>query len=236
MQKSLRRRLEMAARVRDFLRAHRTELEAEAMALTRLEELLQRAQSLEEQQQNGLVATHAATARREELRRTLQRTLLKFLAAVATVAAKANTDLLIQVRLPRGTASHQSFLVAARRVLTKATVEKDLLIGQGLSPTLFDDVDKALTGFEQTLELTRAGRRDHTGASADLRRIATEIGEQIRLLDGLVRYRFGGNAELMGAWNSARNTVGPFKSHAEPSAGTPQTPTEVAPNVVRPAA
>ncbi len=32
----LRRRLEMAARVRDFLRAHRTELEGEATALARL--------------------------------------------------------------------------------------------------------------------------------------------------------------------------------------------------------
>jgi len=232
----LRRRLEMAARVRDFLRAHRTEVEAEAMALTRLEELLQRAQSLEEQQQNGLVATHAATAKREELRRTLQHTLLKFLAAVATVAAKANTDLLIQVRLPRGTASNQFFLSAGRRILTKATVEKDLLIAQGLSPTLFDDVDNALTGFEQTLELTRAGRREHTGASADLRRIATEIGEQVRLLDGLVRYRFGGNAELMGAWDSARNEVGPSRSHVQPDAGTPETPTEVPPNVVKPAA
>ncbi len=66
----------MTARARDFLRAHRTEVESEAMALTRLEELLQRAQTLETQQQNRLVATRAATAKREELRRTLQRKLL----------------------------------------------------------------------------------------------------------------------------------------------------------------
>jgi len=36
------------------------------------------------------------------------------------------------------------------------------------------------------------------------------------LLDGLVRYRFGDNAELMGAWASARNGGGPFRSKAEP--------------------
>ena len=29
-----------------------------------------------------------------------------------------------------------------------------------------------------------------------------------RLLDGMVRYRFGENAELMGAWVSARNVLG----------------------------
>jgi hypothetical protein len=236
MKAVMRRRLEMAARVRDFLRAHETEVQSEASALTRLEELLQRAQELDAQQQNGLVATHAAALKRDELRRTLQRTLLKFLAGVAAVAAKANTDLLVQVRLPRHAASNPAFLSAARRILTKATVEKDLLVGQGLSASLFDDMATTLSGFEQTLESTRAGRRDHTGASADLRRVDTEIGEQVRLLDGLVRYRFGGDAELMGAWNSARNVVGPSKSHTQPNAGTPETPTEVQPNVVRPAA
>jgi hypothetical protein len=45
----LRRRFEMAARVRDFLRAHRTE-GAEAAALVRLEELLQREEVLAAQQ------------------------------------------------------------------------------------------------------------------------------------------------------------------------------------------
>ena len=233
MKAVLRRRLEMAARVRDFLRAHETEVQGEASALTRLEELLQRAQTLDAQQQNGLVATHAATARREELRHTLQRTLLKFLAAVATVAAKANTDLPIQVRLPRRVASTQAFLSAARRILTKATVEKDLLIKQGLSATLFDDMTQALTAFEQTLDATRAGRRDHTGASADLRQMVKEIGEQVRLLDGLVHYRFGGNAELIGAWNSARNEVGPSRTHVQLDAVAPETPTEVQPNEVK---
>jgi hypothetical protein len=42
--------------------------------------------------------------------------------------------------------------------------------------------------------------------------VAAEIAEQVRVLDGLVRYRFGENAELMGAWGSARNVLGPFKA------------------------
>jgi len=43
MNATLRRRLERAVRVRDFIRAHRTDGAGEATALTRLEELLQRA-------------------------------------------------------------------------------------------------------------------------------------------------------------------------------------------------
>jgi len=80
------------------------------------------------------------------------------------------------------------------------------------------------------LEATRAAKREHVGASADLDSVVSEISQQVRLLDGLVRYRFGGNAELMGAWASARNVAGPFRSHGAPAAGG------VTPAVIKPAA
>lgn len=47
---------------------------------------------------------------------------------------------------------------------------------------------------------------------------------RLRVLDGLVRYRFGDNPELMGAWTSARHVLGPFKSKGEPDHGAGQTP------------
>jgi len=62
------------------------------------------------------------------------------------------------------------------------------------------------------------------GASADLQTVAAEIKKQVRALDGMVRYRFGDSAELMGAWRSARNVLGPFKTKIEPEAGGSQTP------------
>jgi hypothetical protein len=40
-----------------------------------------------------------------------------------------------------------------------------------------------------------------------------------RLLDKVVRYRFGDNAELMGAWESARNVAGSFQTKNEPESG-----------------
>ena len=42
---------------------------------------------------------------------------------------------------------------------------------------------------------------------------------QLRLLHKVVRYRFGGNAELMGAWESARNVAGPFNTTNAPQSG-----------------
>ena len=58
----------------------------------------------------------------------------------------------------------------------------------------------------------------------------------VRVLDGLVRYRFKGNAELMGAWASARNVLGPFKSQGESEPGQGETPAGSGPAAVKPAA
>ena len=93
------------------------------------------------------------------------------------------------------------------------------------------------------LDATRAGRSDHVGASADLRAVKALVSVQVKVLDGVVRYRFGDNAELMGAWASAHNVVGPFRSRAAPGSGwsSPPGPLSVpergdAPEVVKPAA
>src|SRR5258708_34326933 len=71
MNATLRRRLERATRVRDFLRAHKTE-GAEAAALTRLEELLTRADVLATQQRAGVVAARGSIEQRAEVRRALE--------------------------------------------------------------------------------------------------------------------------------------------------------------------
>jgi hypothetical protein len=39
-----------------------------------------------------------------------------------------------------------------------------------------------------------------------------------------VRYRFGDNAELMAAWDSARNVAGPGEVRSVPEAGGSETP------------
>src|SRR5439155_26506159 len=73
--------------------------------------------------------------------------------------------------------------------------------------------------YEDTLQATSAGRREHVGARADLKVVAADISKQLRLLDKVVRYRFGDNAELMGAWESARNVAGSFQTKNEPESG-----------------
>lgn len=222
----LRRRLEMAARVRDFLRAHRTDGAGDGTAVAKFEQLVERAQALAGQQRAGVVVTRSATVQRNDLRRALQTKLLRYLAAVGAVAAKGNVELAMQFKSPRNNTSQQSFLTTARGMLEKATAQKEVLVQNGLSEQVLDDLAGVIAEYEKTLEATRAGRREHVGAGADLEAVGSEIAEQVKVLDGLVRYRFGDNAELMGAWASARNVLGPFKSKTEPEseAGAGMTP------------
>lgn len=216
----------MAERVRDFLRAHQTDAVGEGLGLAKLEELLQRADALVKQQKLGLAMTRSATRHRRDVRKALQRKILRYVRVVGAVAAKLKGELSNQFPLPPSNASQKDLLASGQATLEKATAQKDLLVNLGMSQQVLDELAKTLSEFEQTLEATREGRREHAGASADLEAIGTEIAEQVKLLDGVVQYRFGEDAELMGAWASARNVLGPFKPKEQqsPGEGGSQTP------------
>jgi len=220
MNAQLRRRLEMAARVRDFLRAHQLEGVGQGLGLAKLEELLERAENLATQQRTGLAAVRAAVKERQEIRRTLQPKILGYLGVVGAVAATQNVGLAEQFRMRPANATHQALLTMSRAILEKATAQKELLLKLGMSEPVLEELATALGEYEQTLEATSAGRREHVGARADLKTVAADISEQVRLLDKVVRYRLGDNPELMAAWESARNVAGPFKSKNEPQPGT----------------
>ena len=224
MNAQIRRRLEMAARVCDFLRVHKTDAVGEGLGLAKLEELVARAETLDAQQRAGVVATRTSTKHREGLRRALQRKLLFYLRALGGLGDPESGEPAVQFQVPPSNSSHQALLTAGRDMLAKAQGQKDVLLGRGMPPTLLDDLAAALGGLEQTIEATRAGRRDHVGASADLKAVGVEIVKQIRALDGMVRYRFGDDAELMGAWRSARNVLGPFKTKNGSEGGGSKTP------------
>ena len=226
MNKLLRIRLDMATRVRDFLRSHKQDVVGEGLGLAKLEELVERADELVVRQRVGIAATRSTAKQRRGIRDTLQTALLKYLRAVSVAAAKENNTLLGQFDLPHQNTSHRGFLAAVKGMLEKAIEQKDLLVSHGMQPSLLDDLGTTLAEFEKTLESSRAGRRDHMGATADLKAIAAEINEQVRVLDGLMQYRFRDNADLMGQWAGVRNVLGPFQPKKEqpPEAGGSQTP------------
>jgi len=226
MNAQVRRRLEMAARARDFLRAHQMEGVGQDLGLTKLEQLLEHAENLATQQRTGVAVERSAVKQRQELRRALQPRILGYLSAVGAVVGTQSAELAEQFRMPSPNGTHQALLTMSRAILERATAQQELLVKLGMSEHVLDELTTALGQYEDTLQATSAGRREHVGASADLEVVAADISKQLRLLDKVVRYRFGDNAELMGAWESARNVAGSFqtKNESQSGAGGSQTP------------
>jgi hypothetical protein len=196
------------------------------LGLAKLEQLLEHAENLATQQRTGVAVERSAVKQRQELRRALQPRILGYLSAVGAVAGTQNAELAEQFRMAARTTTHQELLTMSRAILERATAQKELLVKLGMSAQVLDELATALGQYEDTLQATSAGRREHVGAGADLKAVASDISQQLRLLDKVVRYRFGDNAELMGAWENARNVVGPFKSKddTQPEAGGSEAP------------
>ena len=56
------------------------------------------------------------------------------------------------------------------------------------------------------------GRRMHIGAGVELDVVADEVVEIVRVIDGLNRFRFAGDPDLLAAWRAASNVVGPLRT------------------------
>jgi hypothetical protein len=77
-------------------------------------------------------------------------------------------------------------------------------------------VGRKVLDFEAASEAARTARRDHIGARADLEVITTELVEQVKVLDGITRYRFGNDPEVMAEWKAARQVLGQPRNGATP--------------------
>ena len=214
--------LAMAVRVLDFIRANPSTEASYVTVVSRLEERLKRADTLAVQEHDGLLQERNATARRLDLRRTMHQDQLRHLAKVAEMATKERPDLAGKFALPLTTAPHKTFFTAASAMLARAVQEKDLLVGLGLGDTFLDDLARNVAEFDEVTTQAHEGRRSHVGARADLDAVTEEIRDLVVVLDGLNRARYRDDAELLAAWESARNVVGPFRS-SKPSGSPPDT-------------
>src|SRR5688500_10255219 len=120
MNAQLRRRLEMAARARDFLRAHQVEGVGQDLGLTKLEQLLEHAENLATQQRVGVAVERSAAKQRQGLRRALQPRILGYLSAVGAVVGTQNAELAEQFRMPSRTTTHQELLTMSRAILERS--------------------------------------------------------------------------------------------------------------------
>lgn len=220
----IRRKLDMAARVRDFCRTHTDQNPGYTAAVARLEERLVRAEALAQQQVAGRLAVSGAVVNKDQLREEIYHTL-GLLAGLAKPASREEAELAVGFVRPRTKLSHQAFLTRARVAAANGSAHRDLLIRYGMPDTFLDDLGAALDRFEQSLNDKHNGRAAHVGARAELEAVTAEIMLIVRQLDALNRFRFRSDAESLAAWKSARDVAWPAQQkEVLPAGGDAQKP------------
>jgi hypothetical protein len=185
-------------------------------------------EELAKQQQAGQLTRRASSARRRTVRRRLHHELLRHLVTVADLAAVEQPGLAERFQLPNGNWSHETFRTVARKMLEEGQARHELFAKYGLAEKLLEDLAAAVDDFDASVAESNEGRREHVGARAELKAVSDEVLRLVEMLDGLNRYRFGNNAELRAAWESARNVVSGPKPKEE-AADTPKVEGEVRP-------
>ena len=207
MNRRVRRRLEMALKVRDFSRARPSADASHASVLGRLEATISRMEEVSGQQVGGFLSKHSSTVRRKDIRRRLHAGLLRHLVTIAQDAAVEKPELTEKFQLPPVTASNKAFQTVARKLLEQGKAEQELLLKHGLGSKLLEDLSAAVDEFDASVAETNSGLQGHILARAELDSLSEEVMLLVGMLDGINQYRFEKEPEVLVAWESAKHVV-----------------------------
>jgi hypothetical protein len=206
MNRRVRKKLDMAMRVRDFSRANPAADAGYLLVVDRLDDAISRMVALVGQQEAGFGLKHSASQRRLALRRRLHGMLLRHLATTAAAAAAEAPDLR-PFGLPPANATNSTYQLFARSMLEWGRTHQELLARHGLADQLLHDLEAAVNDFEVTVADTNQATQDHVLARAGLNRLAAEVTQLVEMLDGFNRYRLEREPGLLAAWKSAKHVV-----------------------------
>jgi hypothetical protein len=232
-----RSRLEMARRALEFAQAHPDSSHGYTAAVAELAELLARSEQLTDLHRQGIAEVRAATQRKSNLRRAIRQGQLMHVAMAAQRAAREVPELAQKFALARQPVPYLTFRSLARTVAAEAEERKELLVKHGLVDRVLESLTEGLGQFDQAMAQGAEGRRIHVGAAVELDVVAGDAVQIVRVMDGHNRVRFAGDPDLMAAWRSASNVIGPARS-AGRADGRTETPSGTPPpeGAVKPAA
>jgi hypothetical protein len=207
MKRVTRWQLEMGVRALDFSRAHPDENPGSALAVTGLDERLRAAEGLARDQQEGQRRVHSATARKRELRQLLNETHLGHLTRIAKAAARELPELEEKFAFRRDRVPYIVYRTTAQRMAAEAVTHKELLVKYGLADTAMQGLTQSLADLDAAMQEGVEGRLAHVAATAKLDALAGEVVELVQGMDGLNRFRFRDQPDMLAAWKSASAVV-----------------------------
>jgi hypothetical protein len=208
MNAECRRKIEMGTRALEFSRAHPDADPGYAAAVAKLEQLMARAAEATVAQRSGIVDFRAASARKGELKRTMQSVHIAHLAQVGEEAATENHELGRLFRFKPAAGTLLAFRAAAGTMAEEAQANRDVLVKYGLSAPVLEEFLRLLEQFDATVALGNAGRAAHVGATAELDAVAAGIVRAVNVMDGRNRQRFQPEEYLLAEWSGASTVLG----------------------------
>jgi hypothetical protein len=226
MKDSETRRLEMLRRVRDFGATHAAQFAAGTKGNTLFTALQDEIRGLEESaaaQASGKSTAQQGTGNREDARQSLYRQL-KAISQTARSMAFETHGLDDKFRMPRGS-NDQIMLNTARAFATDARPLKAQFIQYEMPATFLEDLDAAITDFEDAITRQNEGQQSALNSTASLG-VSTETGVAIvRQLDAIVRNKFREDRATLEAWKSVTHIERAPKGKAtEPKHEPPSPP------------
>lgn len=207
MERAIRVKVEAGERMRTFCLAHPDEDPGFRLVQTGFEERLQRIGALALQEAHERRNATTAFRRKRALRLQLQSELLTHLARVSEVAARERPELADRFRLPTSPQAFRPFLTAATAIIEEADSLAELLVKHGMSETMFRELRATMAQLEAATETARRTRLVHVRARSELAAVAGEMMDLVKVLDGLNRYRFRGQPELLSEWERASHVA-----------------------------
>jgi hypothetical protein len=85
----------------------------------------------------------------------------------------------------------------------EAEIHREVLIKHGLAAPMLEQLGQLLDRFDAAVAMGTSGKSKHIGATRELKTIAKEIVQTVRVLDGRNRQRFQDDGPVLAAWISA---------------------------------
>ena len=220
MNTEARLKTEMAIRVHNFVRANPFGEPLADAVVAKYEEKVARAQTLIAQQENGYLAASASRTKRTEIREQVRSEPLRHLTEITKAVALEKPELAKLFRLFVKNPNEQEFRAGVQGFILRITEHRELFAQYGMRVTLIEELEALLAAYDRAVSDADAGRRAHTGARAELKKLTSALVKMTHQLNGTMPYRIRQNPDLGGAWESARNIAWPVAKDTDgPAAG-----------------
>lgn len=204
-----RKQIERASRVIVFAREHRSEVAAEVVAVSRLEERLTRAEAVAQGARASQLAEQEAIVERTALRSAIA-DRLHLLAVIARSAGAESPGTPIVIQFPGPRHNQVEFANGARQAVAAATEREEVLVKYGLPAGFLAELTGMLDAFGQFLNARDEAGQAKVAARRELRMVLQEIRLAIQQLHASFRLRFRDDPGVLRAWATAADMrIGP---------------------------